>query len=693
MRETPLEAAGIPSLAETCINAIRFLAVDAIQKANSGHPGLPMGAAPMAYTLWTRFLSHNPANPSWCNRDRFILSAGHGSMMLYALLHLCGYDLTLDDLRQFRQLGSKTPGHPELGHTPGVETTTGPLGQGFGNAVGMAMAEAHLGAKFNRPGYPVVDHYTYCLVGDGDRMEGVAAEAASLAGHLRLGRLICLYDDNRISLAASTELSSSEDTQARFAACGWHLQTVKDGNDLDSLRKAIAIARQERERPSLIVVRTRIGYGAPHKENTCEAHGSPLGEEEVKLAKEQLGWPIDPAFHVPPEALEHFRRALPAGKAAEDKWRELFSRYQQEFPELAGEFLRTLAGELPDGWHANVPLFPADPKGMATRVAGGKVLNAIAPLMPELVGGSADLNPSTQTAIAKAGDFQSPALQPLDRQGAIGGEWGYSGRNIHFGVREHAMGAIMNGMAVHGSLIPFGATFLAFADYLRPSIRLAALMGLRLVYIFTHDSIAVGEDGPTHQPVEQLASLRAIPGLVVIRPADANETAVAWQTALSMGDRPVALILSRQNLPTIDRRLFSPADGLARGAYILADAPDAAPDLILIATGSEVNLAVEARQKLQEQGISVRVVSMPSWELFATQPAAYRDEVLPPAVTARLAIECGITQGWHRYVGEGGDVIGMDRFGASAPGPVVTAAWGFTVENVCARGLALLQQR
>ncbi len=693
MTEKPIDPKESRLIDDTCINTIRFLAVDAIQKANSGHPGLPMGAAPMAWVLWDRFLRHNPANPAWFNRDRFVLSAGHGSMLLYALLHLFGYDLSLDDIKQFRQWGSRTPGHPERGHTPGVETTTGPLGQGFGNAVGMAMAEAHLAARYNRPECEIIDHFTWCLAGDGDLMEGVAAEAASLAGHLRLGKLVCLYDANRISLAAATDLSFTEDVGRRFASYGWQVLAVSDGNDMAELQQAMDATRKERSQPSLIMVRTRIGYGSPHKEGSCEAHGSPLGVDEVKLTREKLGWPLEPAFHVPDEALTHCRRALATGEAAEADWNGLMEQYRREHPVSASELDRRISGELPEDWQKNLPTFPADPKGLATRAASGEVLNAIAPALTELVGGSADLNPSTLTALTEAGDFQSPRLQPADRQGAVGEAWDYSGRNIHFGVREHAMGAVMNGMAAHGAIIPFGATFLVFADYLRPSIRLAALMGLHLVYVFTHDSIAVGEDGPTHQPVELLAALRAIPGLTVIRPADANETAAAWQVALEKRDGPVALILSRQNLPTLDRSSLAPAEGVQCGAYILAESQGGEPDLILIASGSEVSLAMAAREKLQEQGVRTRVVSMPSWELFDARPADYRNLVLPPQIRARLSVEAGSSQGWHRYVGDKGRVIGIDRFGASAPGPTIMAAYGFTPENICTAALALLQKR
>jgi len=677
-------------LDELCINTVRFLSVDAIQKANSGHPGLPLGAASMAYVLWTRFLRHNPANPAWFDRDRFVLSAGHGSMLLYSLLHLTGYNLPLEEIKRFRQWGSRTPGHPERGHTPGVETTTGPLGQGLANAVGMAIAEAHLAACYNRPGNPVIGHHTWCLVGDGDLMEGVAAEAVSLAGHLRLGRLICFYDDNRISLAASTDLTFTEDRAGRFAACGWHVQQVKDGNDLAAIEAAIAAAQAETERPSLICVRNHIGFGSPHRQDSFEAHGSPLGADEVRLTKENLGWPAEPPFFVPGEALRHFRQALSRGKEAEEEWHGRFTAYVREFPALAEELRRVMAGELPAGWNTAIPQFPVDPKGLATRVSGGKVLNAVASAIPQLMGGSADLDPSTHTALAGFGDFQNPSCEPADRQGAVGGVWEYGGRNIHFGVREHGMAAVMNGMAAHGGTIPFGATFLTFSDYLRPALRLAALMGLHVIHVFTHDSIALGEDGPTHQPVEQLAALRTIPGLVVIRPADANETAVAWQAALEMGNRPVALVLSRQNLPVLDRSCYAPAEGLLRGGYILAEADAGDPDLIFIATGSEVPLALAARDMLSERGVRVRVVSLPSWELFDEQEQDYRDMVLPPRITRRLAIEAGSPFGWDRYTGFDGGCVGVERFGASAPGDVMLREFGFTPEHVCSKALALL---
>lgn len=690
MGKTQLSAPAVSPLDELCINTIRFLAVDAVQKANSGHPGMPMGAAPMAYILWTRFLRHNPANPSWLDRDRFVLSAGHGSMLLYGLLHLTGYDLTLEEIKRFRQWGSRTAGHPERGLTPGVEVTTGPLGQGFANGVGMAIAEAYLAARYNRPGFEVVNHFTFVLLGDGDLMEGVASESASLAGHLRLGKLIYLYDDNRISLAAATDLSFTEDRAGRFEAYGWHVQSVEDGNDLEAIDSALERARIETGRPSLIIVRTHIGYGSPHKQDTFAAHGSPLGEEEVRLTKENLGWPKETPFVIPEVALSHFRQAMERGSEAEAVWDARLEAYAQEFPMLAAEFRQVMAGTLPVGWDTVIPRFPADQKGMASRVASGKVLNALAPRLPFLIGGSADLNPSTNTALQGLGDFESPALAPADRQGVVGTEWGYGGRNIHFGVREHAMAAIMNGMAAHGGTIPFGATFLTFSDYLRPALRLAALMSLKVVHVFTHDSIALGEDGPTHQPVEQLAALRAIPNLVVIRPGDANETAVAWQVALEMKNRPVALVLSRQNLPTLDRSSLAPAAGLRRGAYILADVEGGNPDLLLIATGSELSLANAAGEDLRAENIRVRVVSMPSWELFDEQPQDYRDSVIPPQVKKRLVVEAGSPQGWHRYVGDWGSVLGVERFGASAPGEVTLREFGFTADNVRERAHALL---
>jgi len=656
----------VKDLDQLCIDTIRFLSVDAVQKAESGHPGMPLGAAPMAYALWSRLLKHNPRNPAWFDRDRFVLSAGHGSMLLYSLLHLTGYDLPLEEIQCFRQWGSKAPGHPERGHTPGVEVTTGPLGQGFANAVGMALAEAQLAARYNRPGFEIIDHATYAIASDGDLMEGVASEAASLAGHLRLGKLTCLYDDNQVTLAAGTSVTFTEDRARRFEAYGWHTVSVADGNDLGAIDAALQAARAETGRPSLILVRTHIGYGSPHKQDSFEAHGSPLGVDEVRLTKQALGWPAEPPFLIPAAALEHFREALPRGARAEAQWNARMAAYGKAFPELAAELQTRISGALPPGWDADIPVFPPDTKGIATRVASGKVMNAIAPRLPALTGGSADLDPSTHTALK-----------------------GMNGRNVHFGVREHAMGAIVNGMAAHGATIPYGATFLIFSDYMRPPLRLAALMALHVVHVFTHDSIALGEDGPTHQPVEQLAGLRAIPNLTVIRPGDANETAIAWRVALETRDRPVALVLSRQNLPTLDRSRYAPADGLRRGAYVLCDAPGAKPALILIASGSEVALVLAAAERLQAQGTAARCVSMPSWELFESQPQAYRDAVLPPSIQA-LAVEAGVGQGWLRYAD---DVLAVERFGASAPGPEMLDEFGFTASNVCTRALALLEKK
>ena len=677
------------NLDQQCIDLLRFLSVDMVQKANSGHPGLPLGAAPMAYALWTRQLKHNPANPHWPDRDRFVLSAGHGSALLYSLLFATGYDLTLDDLQHFRQWGSRAPGHPEYGHTPGVEITTGPLGQGLANAVGMAIGEAHLAARYNRDGHVVIDHRTWAIVSDGDLMEGVASEAASLAGHLKLGKLICLYDDNYVTLAGGTDITFSEDRAKRFEAYGWQTIQVADGNDLAAIDAALLEARTDTTRPTLILVRTHIGYGSP-EQDTFKAHGSPLGVEDVRKTKEKLGWPVEPDFLLPPPALAHFREALDRGVAAERAWNSRMDVYTKAFPELAAELQGRLEGELPAGWDADIPVFPTDAKGLATRVAGGKVMNAIAPKLPALGGGSADLDPSTHTALKDLGDFNPPLAPGEDNQGSDGGGWSHAGRNLHFGVREHAMGAIVNGLAAHGGTVPYGATFLIFSDYMRPPMRLAALMGLHVIYVFTHDSVALGEDGPTHQPIEQLASLRAIPNLTVIRPADANETAVAWKVALETKKRPVLLALTRQNVPTLDRRRYASADGLRRGAYVLGDAPDGKPALILIASGSEVGLIVEAAEKLQADGIAVRCVSMPSWELFDAQPQAYRDQVLPPDVPARLAVELGVPQGWDRYIGAHGDMLGIDHFGASAPAEVLLREFGFTVANVVARACALL---
>jgi transketolase len=647
-----------------------------------------MGLAPCAYVLWTRCMRYNPRNPSWLDRDRFVLSAGHASMLLYSMLHLTGYDLTLDDIKQFRQWGSRTPGHPERTDTPGVETTTGPLGQGFGNGVGMAIAEAYLAARYNRPGFEVVNHFTYGIVSDGDLMEGVASEAASLAGHLKLGKLIYIYDNNRVTLAGGTDVTFTEDRAKRFDAYGWHTQTIEDGNDLNAIEQAIRSARSD-TRPSLILVRTHIGYGSPGKQDTFEAHGSPLGVEEVKLTKENLGWPVEPPFLIPDRARAHFNEAISKGEQAEAEWKQRFSAYAQKFPDLAKELESAMRGDLPAGWKEAIPTFPADTKGVATRVASGKILAALGTKLPSLIGGSADLNPSTFTVLPKLGDFESPQRKVTDHQGAVGENWDYAGRNLHFGVREHGMGAAVNGMAAHGGIIPFGSTFLIFSDYFRPSIRLAALMELGVIYVLTHDSIGLGEDGPTHQPIEQLAALRAIPKLIVLRPCDANETAEAWRVAIESRKRPVILALTRQSVPTLDRAKLAAAEGLRRGAYVLADAPNGKPDMILIASGSEVSLILAAKEKLAEQKIQARVVSMPSWELFGAQSREYRESVLPPSIRSRLAVEAALPQGWHRYVGDGGDVLGIERFGASAPGNVVMEKLGFTVTHVVERALAL----
>jgi transketolase len=663
-------------LDELCVNTIRMLSVDSVENANSGHPGMPMGAATMAYVLWDRFLRHNPANPDWPDRDRFVLSAGHGSMLLYSLLHLAGYDLSLEDLRSFRQWDSKTPGHPESYVTAGVETTTGPLGQGFANGVGMAIAERYLGARFNRPDCEIVNHYIYGIVSDGDLMEGVSHEAASLAGHLKLGNIIYLYDDNHISIDGSTDLSFTEDRIERFEAYGWHVQRVEDGNDVGAIETAIRAAQEEDHRPSLISVRTHIGYGSPHKQDTSSAHGEPLGAEEIKLTKKNLGWPVDPAFFVPDEVRKHFRGGLEKGKALEKEWTDRFETYEKSHPELALQWRQWMKRELPDGWDKELPSFPTDAKGTATRGVSGTVLNAVAPILPNLIGGSADLSPSNKTFIKGEEIFQ-------------GGQ--FRGRNFHFGVREHGMGSTMNGMALHGGLIPYGGTFLVFADYMRPPIRLAAMMGLKVIYVFTHDSIGLGEDGPTHQPVEHLAALRAIPDLTVLRPCDANETVEAWRFALEQKDGPVVLALTRQSVPVLDREAFASADGLHRGAYVLSPTnEDEDPEVILMGTGSEVHLAIEAARTLEEKGVSARVVSMPSWELFDRQPEAYQSRVLPAAVKARVAVEAGIIQGWHRYLGEKGEFVGLDHFGASAPYKTLYEKFGITTDRIVEKALELL---
>ncbi|PSL43483.1 transketolase [Chitinophaga niastensis] len=686
---TPTTTAELDQL---CINTMRFLSVDAVQKADSGHPGLPLGAAPMAYVLWTRFLKHNPSDPHWFNRDRFILSAGHGSMLLYSLLHLTGYDIPMEQIKLFRQWGSITPGHPERGLVPGVEVTTGPLGQGFANGVGIAMAEAYLAAQYNKPGSTIIDHYTYALVSDGDLMEGVAAEAASLAGHLKLGKLIYLYDDNRITLASATPVTFTENHEERFRSYGWHTQIVADGNDLGAIDSAIRAAQADTERPSIILIRTHIGYGSPNKQDTCAAHGSPLGEDEVKLTKQHLGWPVEPSFLVPEAAQTHFRTAVNVGSKLSAAWEAQFISYKEKYQESAQELDALIHGHIPIDWAKNIAPFPADVKGIATRAASGKVMQAFYPLLPGFIGGSADLNPSTFTELKDAGNFENPAMAIGDMQGSATGGWSYAGRNVQYGVREHAMGSISNGLAAHGGLIPFCATFLTFSDYMRPPMRLAALMELKVIYVFTHDSIAMGEDGPTHQPVEHLAALRAIPELIMIRPADANETIAAWHMAVEIPKKPVALVLSRQNVPTLDRQQYAPADHLRFGAYILADAPQGNPELILIATGSEVSLIVAAQEKLKAQNIAVRIVSMPSWELFDAQTPEYRDNIIPANVPARIAVEAGISQGWHRYTGDSGEVISIDRFGASAPGPVMLREFGFTVDHICERALALLKK-
>lgn len=664
-----------PELDQLCINTIRTLSLDAVQKAESGHPGLPLGAAPLAYVLWTRFLRHNPNNPKWENRDRFLLSAGHGSMLIYSLLHLTGYDLPLDEIKNFRQWGSRTPGHPENILTPGVEITTGPLGQGFANGVGMAMASAHLAAKFNQKDFPVIDHHIYAIVSDGDLMEGVASEAASLAGHLKLGKLIYFYDDNKVTIEGFTDLAFSEDVPKRFEAYGWHTVTVEDGNDLEAIDAAIREAQSVGTKPSLISVKTTIGFGMPTA-GTRKAHSDAPGEAAVRETKRHLGWPEDQQFFIPDEALSHFRQAATRGQKQESEWNDLVSQYQAKHSEMSKLWRTTMSGELPADWEQHLPAF-TDSKAMATRAASGEVINALAPHMPMLIGGSADLGPSNNTDIKGGGDFEASSPE---------------GRTIHFGVREHAMGSTLTGISLNGGLIPFGGTFMTFSDYMRPAIRLAALSEVQAIYVFTHDSVGLGEDGPTHQPIEHLAALRAIPHLFVIRPADSHEVREAWRTAILRRNAPTALALTRQKVALIDRTRFSSAEGARDGAYVLAEAEggDNKPSLILIATGSEVSLALEAREALQQEGIATRVVSMPCWEMFEEQTETYRDEVLPPSITARLAIEAGVRQGWDRYVGPAGDVMCLDRFGASAPGDVALKNLGFNVDNVVKRARALL---
>jgi len=675
------------TLEDLCINTIRILSADAVQQADSGHPGMPMGAAAMAYTLWTGFLKHNPKDPLWPDRDRFVLSAGHGSMLLYSLLHLTGYDLPLEELKRFRQWKSKTPGHPERGHAPGVEVSTGPLGQGFSNGVGMAMAERWLAAHFNRPGHEIVDHHTYGICGDGDLMEGITAEAASLAGHLRLGKLIYFYDQNHISLAGATDLTFTEDVARRFEAYGWHTRHVLNGNDTDDVARAIEEAQMEQHRPSLLLVRTHIGFGSPKKQDTFGAHGSPLGEEELQATKKALGWPTMDKFFLPEDAVKQFRQAVPKGAELQSEWQKRFDAYAKEFPKEAAEFQRIMAGKLPDDWAADLPKWKPTDKAIATRVSGGEALNALAKRIPNIIGGSADLNPSTNTALKGMGDFQPPEFAGPGTAGAVGGEWGYAGRNLAFGVREHAMGAAVNGIAAHGGIIPFSATFFVFSDYMKPAVRLGAIMGLKVIYVFTHDSVAVGEDGPTHEPVEQLAGLRAIPGLTVIRPADANESADAWRFAIQHSG-PSAIILSRQNIDILDR---SKAIGsFDKGGYIITDAEGGAPDVILIGTGSEAGLCVKGAAKLKDFGVKARVVSLPCWSLFGEQDESYREQILPKAVRKRVSVEAASTLGWERFTGDEGVAIGIDHYGASAPGEEIMKQFGFTAEHVAGKALRLL---
>jgi transketolase len=664
------------ALDELCVNTIRLLSVDAVQKANSGHPGMPMGAAPMAHALWTNFLNHNPADDRWPNRDRFILSAGHGSMLLYSLLYLTGYDLSLDDLKQFRQLHSKTPGHPEVDITKGVEITTGPLGQGFANGVGFAIAQKFLAARYNKPGFELFNYRIFAICSDGDLMEGISSEAASVAGHLKLGNIVYLYDDNHISIEGDTKIAFTEDTTKRFEAHGWHVQIVEDGNDVDAIKAAIQKGIEETDRPSIIKIRTQIAYGSPNKVNTAHAHGSPLGEEEVRATKKHLGFDPEKSFYVPEDVYSFYRQALQEGQKKQADWDGLFEAYRKQYPDLAKEYDDMRNERFPEGWQNSIPVFdPAKDGSVATRTASGKTINAIASLFPTMIGGSADLEPSTDTFIKGSDSFQAGS---------------YHGRNLHFGVREHSMGAILNGIAHTGGLITYGATFLIFSEYMRPPIRLASIMRFRPIFIFTHDSIGLGEDGTTHQPIEQLISLRSIPGVIVIRPGDANETAQAWRVAIEHTKDPVILILTRQKLPVIDQNKFASAKNLEKGAYVLSDS-EGQPDLILIGTGSEVSLAMKAQEQLKQEGIKARVVSMPSWELFDKQDKAYRDQVLPPTVRKRLSIEAGSPLGWHKYVTDEGGVIGINKFGESAPGDILMKEYGFSVENVCKQAKAILE--
>lgn len=676
------------TLENLAINTIRMLSADAVQNANSGHPGMPMGAAAMAYTLWTKFLKHNPANPDWFDRDRFVLSAGHGSMLIYSLLHLTGYDLSLDEIKRFRQFGSKTPGHPERNHTPGVEVATGPLGQGFSNAVGMAIAEAWLAAKYNKPGHTVVDHYTYTICGDGCLMEGVTQEAASLAGHLKLGKLIALYDDNNITLAGGTPLSFTEDVAKRFEAYGWQAIHVEDGNDVSAITAALEAAKAETGRPSILLVKTHIGFGSPKKHDSFSAHGNPLGEDELLATKKALGWPSTEKFYLPEDAVALFREAVGRGAKSQAEWRARVDAYKTAFPAEATEFEMIMAGNLPQDWAADLPRWKPSDKPIATRVAGGEALNALAKRIPNIIGGSADLNPSTNTALKGMGDFQPEDQGGPGAQGAVGGVWGFAGHNIAFGVREHAMGAAVNGMAAHGGVLPFSATFFVFSDYMKPSLRLGALMQIKAFYVFTHDSIGVGEDGPTHEPIEQLAGVRSIPGLTVLRPADANETAEAWAFAVQH-DGPTLFVLSRQNLPHLDRSKAVGAD-ISKGAYILSEAEGGNPDVIIIGTGSEVALCIKAQEKLAGYGVKARVVSMPGMSLFEKQDAAYRESVLPKAVRKRVTVEAATTFGWDRWAGDEGVMIGIDHYGASAPGDIIMKNFGFTVGAVAGAALRMM---
>lgn len=667
------------NLESLAINTIRTLSIDAVDKANSGHPGLPMGAAPMGYTLWTKQMKHNPANPEWFDRDRFVLSAGHGSMLLYSLLHLSGYELSMEDLKNFRQWGSKTPGHPEYKHTAGVEATTGPLGQGIGMAVGMAMAEAHTAATYNKEGYTLVDHYTYALCGDGDMMEGVSSEAASMAGHLKLGKLVVLYDSNDISLDGKLNLAFSENVRQRYEAYGWQTILVEDGTDTAAINKALETAKADKSRPTLIEVKTVIGYGSPNKSGLVAdnaAHGSPLGADETVLTKREYGWPEDKQFYVPDEVSAHFAEVKQKGMDLEQRWNELLQKYKQQYPELGKQFEQAIKGELPQDWDQDLPSYSPDDKAMATRAASGKALNAIAQNLPTLIGGSADLEGSTKTHIDGFAKFD---------------DTDYSGRNVYFGVREFAMGCAVNGMMLHGGVRPYGGTFFVFSDYLRGSIRLASIMKVPVIYVLTHDSIGVGEDGPTHEPVEQLPALRIIPDLTVIRPADGNETSEAWRYAIEQQEGPVALVLTRQGLPILEGSKKAAKEGVRRGAYVLADAPNGKPQVQLLASGSEVQLAVQAQQVLAQEGIGARVISMPSWERFEEQTQEYKDSVILPQVKARLAIEMAYPLGWERYVGDNGDILGISTFGASGKGDVVIENYGFNVDNVVQKVKALLK--